>query len=318
MVLFSFDFISIFVFFVLSRFKFTRDFSLYMSKLNKRKLRWIVSEMDKRDLSVCQIAEQQGITKQWAYKIYARYKRDGFLPVPIKPGRTSLPVCSAEVDLVRSFKQEYGVGAVNLELIMKNQGYNLSHNRIHTVLKMCNLAEDEPNKKNKRKWVRYERTHSNSAWHTDWYEWQNLQIIAFLDDASRFITGVGIFDTATTENALLVLNQAIKDHGIPKELISDHGTQYTSNLFQNRLKELNIKHIKAKIKHPQTNGKIERWFQTLEKTTKHFGDINYALWFYNNKRPHMSLNKKNKPITPAQAYKNKKLIRRKNYEIQKE
>jgi putative transposase len=61
--------------------------------------------------------------------------------------------------------------------------------------------------------------------------WQSKQIIAFIDDASRFVTSVGIFDSANTENALLVLNQAVKEYGSPRKLISDHGTQFTSNLF---------------------------------------------------------------------------------------
>lgn len=285
-----------------------------MSKLNKRKLEWIVREMDKGELSVSQIARQQGITRQWVNHVYKRYKKEGLLPLPLRPGRTPIPICKAEVSLIKSFKQEYCVGAVNLETIMKEQGFDISHNRIHKVLKMTGLAENEPKKQQKRKWVRYERKHSNSAWHTDWYEWQNLQIIAFIDDASRFITGVGIFDSANTENALLVLNQAVKEYGCPRELISDHGTQFTSDLFQQRLKDLKIKHVMARVKHPQTNGKMERWFQTFEKTTKHFGDAGYAVWFYNHKRPHMSLNTKQHTVTPAQAFKNKMLKRRKQHE----
>jgi len=303
--------------YVLSRFKFPREFTLYMSKLNKRKLRWIVDEMDKGELSVTQIAKQQKITRQWANKVYTRYKQEGLLPIPLRPGRIPIPVCQAEVDLIKSFKQEYVVGAVNLETIMKEKGFDFSHNRIHKVLKMSGLANNETKKQSKRKWVRYERDYSNELWHTDWYEWNNLQVIAYIDDASRFITGVGIFDNANTENALLVLNQAAKEHGTPQELISDHGTQFTSNLFQQGLKDLKIKHIMARVKHPQTNGKMERWFQTFEQTVKHFGDVNYAVWFYNHKRPHMSLNTKQHTVTPAMAFENKMLKKRKEHEISK-
>jgi hypothetical protein len=47
-------------------------------------------------------------------------------------------------------------------------------------------------------------------WHTDWYlieadRWREKWLIAYMDDASRFIAGYGIFDEATTENATSVL-----------------------------------------------------------------------------------------------------------------
>jgi putative transposase len=246
------------------------------------------------------------VTRQWVNELYKRYLQERSLPVPGRPGRTPVPITAAELELVKSFKQEYGVGANNLEVIMTEKGMPLSHNRIHAVLKTAGLAKNELKKQGKRKWIRYERRHSNSLWHTDWFEYNGLQVIAFLDDASRLVTGVGIFDNATAENAVLVLNQAIKDFGKPKQMCSDWGTQFTAELFQKALKENGVEHIKARVKHPQTNGKLERWWQTLVHNTEHFGDLQYAVWFYNNKRPHMSLNKKNHTVTPIQAFETKK------------
>ena len=53
--------------------------------------------------------------------------------------------------------------------------------------------------------------------------------IAYMDDASRFIVGFGIFDEATTENALKVLESAIKMHGKPAQILTDHGSQFYAN-----------------------------------------------------------------------------------------
>ncbi|MCL5117464.1 MAG: hypothetical protein M1124_01380, partial [Candidatus Marsarchaeota archaeon] len=62
------------------------------------------------------------------------------------------------------------------------------------------------------------------------------------------------------------------------------------NLFQIKLNEYNIEHVLARVKHPQTNGKLERGFCTLEFLIKHFeGDIERAVNFYNFERPYMSL-----------------------------
>lgn len=217
-----------------------------------------------------------------------------------------MSITTAEIEFVKSFKKEYCMGAIGLEKILAEKRMHIPHNRIHQVLKVAGLAKNEQKKQAKRKWIRYERRHSNSLWHTDWFEYNGLQIIAFIDDASRLITGVGVFDNATAENAVLVLNKAVEEYGCPKQLLSDWGTQFTADIFKERLQQLCIKHIKTRIKHPQTNGKLERWWQTMQQTAEHFGDLQYAIWFYNNKRPHMSLEKNNGTlVTPIQAFKNK-------------
>ena len=53
-------------------------------------------------------------------------------------------------------------------------------------------------------------------------------IIAFMDDASRFITCYGIFDNATTENTIKVLREGFAEYGIPDEILTDHGTQFVA------------------------------------------------------------------------------------------
>ena len=144
------------------------------------------------------------------------------------------------------------------------------------------------------------RRYSNSLWHADWFEEQQYQFILFEDDASRFITGYGVFSNATAKNSMLVLQQAINDFGIPKQLMTDHGVQFTSlpretcsdprpNEFQQFLQRYDIKHIKARVKHPQSNGKVERVSQTLQKLWNHFHCWDAAVSYYNFKRPHRSL-----------------------------
>jgi putative transposase len=169
------------------------------------------------------------------------------------------------------------------------------------VLLQHGLAKPDSKKQRRRRpWVRYERRHSNSLWHADWFERKGRQIVLFEDDASRLLTGFGNFSKVTARNAKKVLEDAIAKYGSPKQLITDHGTQFTSlprktynnpkpNEFQKFLKEKEIKHIRARVKHPQSNGKVERLFQTLERLKNHFGNWEKAVEYYNYKRPHMSL-----------------------------
>jgi hypothetical protein len=53
-------------------------------------------------------------------------------------------------------------------------------------------------------------------WHTDWFFYNGKWIIAYLDDASRLIVGYGVFDEATTDNALQVLKEAMDNYGKPE------------------------------------------------------------------------------------------------------
>ena len=49
-------------------------------------------------------------------------------------------------------------------------------------------------------------------------------VIAYQDDASRFITGFGVFEYATGDNAVAVLHDAISNHGRPASILTDHGS----------------------------------------------------------------------------------------------
>jgi hypothetical protein len=84
-----------------------------------------------------------------------------------------------------------------------------------------------------------------------------------LDDASQKILAAGEFDNETTQNALVVLEQArlncMEFYSI-KAVLSDHGTQFCANKcdvkgqaaheFEQYLKEHHIKHIFCRVKHP--------------------------------------------------------------------
>jgi len=272
-----------------------------MKKLNQKKVKWVVREMDKGERSVYRIAKTMKITPQWARELHRTYHKTGEYLFPQKPGRKPRLVSTEERNLILETRREHPIsGAVALEKILDSKGIHMGHNRIHKILKEEGLAKEEPHKQRRRKWIRYQRRYSNSLWHADWFEEQIDQIILFEDDASRFITGYGVFGNATSENSKVVLEKAIQCYGIPRQLMTDHGTQFTSlpretcsdprpNEFQQTLKCYSIQHIKARVKHPQSNGKVERVIQTIQHLGKHFQCWDAAIEYYNFKRPHSSL-----------------------------
>jgi putative transposase len=152
-----------------------------------------------------------------------------------------------------------------------------------------------------------------SLWQGDWKHLvmnkTDTWVIAFIDDSSRLITCYGTFDHPTTENAIAVLKQGFESYGTPREILTDHGTQFVSargrdharHIFSEFLTEYGVRHIVARISHPQTNGKIERWFGLLEQKFGLFNSIDEFVQWYNTLKPHMSLNF-DECETPEQAF----------------
>jgi putative transposase len=285
-----------------------------MRKLNQRKVRWIIREMEKGEMSVYSIAKLQGITPRWARELHKCYHETGKYPYPKRPGRPPRPISENDRTRVLAMKERHPIsGALTLEKLLDRDGDHIPHNRIHKILKEEGLAKNEPRKQKRRKWVRYQRKHSNSLWHTDWFETGNGEhILPLEDDASRFITGFGAFRRETARNGVLVLDKAVKDYGCPKQTMTDHGTPFTSlpretckdpkpNDFQKCLSGHGIQHIKARVKHPQSNGKVEKLGDTLFKLQKHFGNWRKTITYYNYERPHWSL-KTEECETPFRAY----------------
>ena len=284
-----------------------------MKKLNQKKIKWIVNEGDKRDRGFYTIAQIQDITPRHARRVHKNYngiKEPKLLPC----GRKPKPIAEEERKMVVNTFNEFQVGAAMIEQILDEKGVHINHNRIHRILLEAKLAKHEPKKKNRRKWVRYERKHSLSLGHADWFTFRGKECILFIDDASRFILAYGEFDNANIKNTINVFKQTLK-YGIFKQLMTDHGVQFVSNERENcktgdsefteMLKSYGVQHIKARVKHPQSNGKAERAVGTIKRLWVALGSLKKVVEHYNYKRPHRSLTN-GKLRTPYQAFLEKK------------
>ena len=213
--------------------------------------------------------------------------------------------------------EELKVNALTLEKVLKhNYGKAIPHNRIHAVLRETGRAMPQPSKQRRRKWVRYEREHSMSLWHTDWKPLSDGRWwIAYLDDASRLVVNHGVFQEATTDNAVSVLEKAVAKYGLPREILTDRGTQFYASegegkekgvsRFESYLTERGVKHILCRVNHPQTNGKLERFYGVYDQKRSQFrGTDEYVRW-HNEVKPHLSLDFENLE-TPIQAFHRKK------------
>ncbi len=148
---------------------------------------------------------------------------------------------------------------------------------------------------------------------------RNLNLITYLDDASRCITGAALFREATSENAVTVLRQAVSRFGTPATILSDNGSCFVGRggrkkqtgtwiptFFENELLNLNVGLINSRPYHPQTNGKLERFHRTIEDEIWHYKDLDDYVEYYNADRLHFSLDIDNYE-TPMMAFRNKRV-----------
>ena len=280
-----------------------------MKKLNQKKIKWIVKEGDKRDIGFYTIAKIQHITPRWAREIHKKYKNNK-KPRLLPCGRKPRPIADEERRLVTETFKEFRVGATMIEQILDEKGIHINHNRIHRILLEAGLAKEEQKKKKVRRYKSYQRKHSLSLAHADWFEFKRWKVMLIEDDASRFITGYGKFKHATKEDTIKVFKQSLK-WGKPKQFHSDNGSVFRANKqedkkqgeadFQKIVREAGVQQIFARIKRPQANGKVERLISTIKKLWRELGSLEKAVKHYNYKRPHRSLTN-GKLRTPYQAF----------------
>lgn len=149
-------------------------------------------------------------------------------------------------------------------------------------------------------------------WHTDWSKYKGKWYLAFIDDKSRKIMAAGEFSNATEKNTIFLLYQAILMNEVcPLIILSDKGTQFYNSkknkkgerppsLFEQEIERLGIEFWTSRRNHPQTNGKVEKWFGTLKKRLKKHPNESlqdFVKW-YNEERIHHALNYK----TPEEVY----------------
>ncbi len=74
--------------------------------------------------------------------------------------------------------------------------------------------------------------------------------------------------TTTTEQTIDALRTIFARWGLPEQLVSDNGPQFTSDQFEVFMRENNVKHLRGAPYHPATNGQAERFVQTFKRSMK--------------------------------------------------
>ena len=301
-----------------------------------------VAPMDVRMATACAGAvkdvtafcEARKISRKTFYKWRRRFAEQGVEGLtelsrrPIRsPGATSTEVEDVIV-LRRKQLLEDGLDAgpetIRSMLIADGVVAAPSRATIARILSRRGMVVAQPRKRPKSSLHRFVYARPNECWQSDWTGWwladgSPVAIAGTLDDHTRVLVGIAAaFGDGTGELVWSVMAAAIAAYGVPQRSLTDNGLCYSMtrrggiSAFDVNLTALGCQPIASSPYHPQTCGKIERFWQTLKKRlaadeTRHgrprdLAELNRRLTlfadYYNTRRPHRALHGR----TPAQAF----------------
>lgn len=157
---------------------------------------------------------------------------------------------------------------------------------------------------------RFERSTPNELWQMDLKVAirntgrPRIWVAGLLDDYSRYALGLWFLNDLTDESVLACWIRTASRYGLPNQTLTDHGAQFrmednATSAFRAYLWACKVQHIQGRVGHPQTQGKIERFWRTfqhelspqLESTSSDLWPELMEQWReqYNTVRPHESL-----------------------------
>jgi transposase InsO family protein len=245
-------------------------------------------------LPVTAICVQAKISRKVFYFWWNRYQAQGWGGLQEKQrGRPKGPeLDDALKKKVVKLRERYDWGPKKIAGCLKRKGCAVDNNQAYRVI--CEAGLNHPITAPRKTWgtKRFEREHNNSLWQADFKLCSDdFWMISFQDDHSRFVTGSVKIYSPTGENAMLLLDRAIRRYGVPTQILTDHGTQFKPargevSAFDRHCSELGIEHITASVRRPTTCGKIEAFHKAYEVESHLFREHWSFIRYYNYIRPH--------------------------------
>ncbi len=220
--------------------------------------------------------------------------------------------------------------------ITDNAGFAVSESTVYRILRREGLVKRQETQLKADKEYHTKTTRPHQMWATDasYFRvvgWGYYYLVTVMDDYSRFILGWKLQKDMSANSLIEVVQEAVDATGmtdVPVEdrtkLLSDNGAGYVSRAFRDYLNLVGIGHILSAPFHPQTNGKVERYQQSLKREVNQLpyelpSELERAIAdfvdYYNHRRYHKTLG----DVTPADVLYGRReeiLERRKEVRIQ--
>ncbi|MEK6949667.1 MAG: DDE-type integrase/transposase/recombinase, partial [Nanoarchaeota archaeon] len=275
--------------------------------------RYIINQWKLGINPISQIARDRRVPRRTIYYLIERYKKYGYAGLePKHKGRKKESLNPNFVQLIDNEWHKHKCGSHKMWLRLKSMGFDVSERKIQETFNEKGFKLNRRDRPSQIKFVKYERQKPKELLHTDWAvcPFTKQFIIAFIDDCTRLLIHAEYFAQATAENSILAFKNAIAKFGKPDAILTDNGTQFTpargdKGPFTLFCEEQGIKHILGRVHHPQTNGKIERWFGTYKQEyDERFSCLNDFIKYYNEERIHQGIGY----LTPLEKYESAKLL----------
>ena len=293
------------------------------------KARVVVLEVVSGHLSVSAAARAYGMSRQHIYRLVERYQQGGLEAVdprsrrPASNPRAVPDDVIAAVVLLREKLTTEGLdaGPLTLQWHLAQQGLTVpSTSTIRRILHHHGLITPAPRKRPKSSYHRFAAEQPNECWQSDFTHWTladgtDVEILNWLDDHSRLLLACNAYRRVGGPDVVASFTATAATYGLPASTLTDNGAVYTSrfthghNDFERLLASLGITQKNGHPGHPQTQGKIERFHQTLKRwlarrprpatMTAMQTLLDDFTIIYNTQRTHRALPA---GTTPAQAY----------------
>jgi transposase InsO family protein len=200
--------------------------------------------------------------------------------------------------------------------ITDNAGFAVSESTVYRILKREGLVKRQEAQLKAAREYHTKTTRPHQMWATDasYFRvvgWGYYYLVTVMDDYSRFILGWKLQKDMSANSLIEVVQEAVDATGMTgvpvadrTRLLSDNGPGYVSKAFRGYLRLVGIRHILSAPFHPQTNGKVERYQQSLKREVNQLpyefpGELEQAIAafvdYYNHHRYHKALG----DVTPA-------------------
>jgi transposase InsO family protein len=299
--------------------------------------------------SQSEVARTYGVSQGWISKLMARYRLEGDAAFEslsraptTRPGAT--PPATVELVLrLRKQLDEAGLDAGADTIcwhLQHSHRLDVSRATINRILVRSGVVTPDPSKRPKSSYIRFEAEMPNECWQSDFTHYRladgtrhvthrggvrrieegtDVELLSWLDDCSRYALSVTAHVPVTGAVVLTTFRKTAATYGFPATTLTDNGRVYTVRLFggtpgrnhlEHELRQRNITQKNGKPNHPQTQGKVERFQQTLKKWLRAqpvqpatLAELQALLdqfvKLYNHHRPHRSLPHR---ATPATVY----------------
>jgi transposase InsO family protein len=279
---------------------------------------------------VTEVAERYGVSRKSVHTWINRYRSEGLTGLADRSHRPEhhpwqlVPEVEAMICEMRRAHPRWGPRRLRHELARTGAVPVASLSTIYRVVKRRGLVSAVPRKRRREDYRRWERPGPMQLWQMDIMgsvmltDGTECKLISGIDDHSRYCVIATVVARATARAVCTAFVTAMEIYGIPEEVLTDNGKQFTGNYGRPRPAEVvfdricrhnGIGHLLTKIRYPTTIGKVERWHQSIQTDLLDghggFADLAAAqdavqAWRieYNTVRPHQSLGM----ATPAQRF----------------